>query len=63
MMLTFKNLNIPIAPGKTQGPTQVLEFMGITLDTLRMEARLPANKIDRLKEKSLPNLKAGTLVP
>ncbi len=50
MMLTFKNLNIPIAPGKTQGPTQVLEFMGITLDTLRMEARLPADKIDRLKE-------------
>ena len=48
MLRTFKNLNIPIAPGKTQGPLQVLEFMGIILDSLKMEARLPADKINRL---------------
>lgn len=49
MLLTFKNLNIPIAPGKTEGPRTVLEFMGIILDTIRMEARLPADKIERLR--------------
>ena len=48
MMLTFKNLNIPIAPGKTQGPATLLEFMGILFDSARMEARLPADKIARL---------------
>ena len=49
MMLTFKNLNIPVAPGKTQGPVTVLEFMGIILDSVRMEARLPDDKIERLR--------------
>ena len=48
MMLTFKNLNIPVAPSKTQGPATVLEFKGIILDSVRMEARLPADKIERL---------------
>ena len=49
MMLTFKSLNIPVAPGKTQGPATVLEFMGIILDSVRMEARLPGDKIERLR--------------
>ena len=49
MLLTLKNLNIPIAPGKTEGPHNVLEFMGIILDSIRMEARLPADKIERLR--------------
>ena len=49
MMLTFKNLNIPVAPSKTQGPATVLESMGIILDSVRMEARLPAGKIERLR--------------
>ncbi|CAB4009664.1 Hypothetical predicted protein [Paramuricea clavata] len=49
MLLTFHDLKIPIAPGKTQGPLQVLEFMGIILDTVKMEARLPADKIHRIR--------------
>ena len=49
MMLAFKNLNIPVAPNKTQGPATVLEFMGIILDSVRMEARLPADKIEGLR--------------
>lgn len=36
MLLTFHDLKIPSAPGKTQGPLQVLEFMGIILDTVKM---------------------------
>ena len=44
MLLTFHDLKIPIAPGKTQGPLQVFEFM----DTLKMEARPPADKIDHI---------------
>ena len=49
MLLTFKNLNIPIAANKTQGPHTVLEFMGIILDSDRMEARLPPDKVERIK--------------
>ena len=48
MLLTFRNLGIPIAPHKTQGPSTILEFMGIVLDSDRMEARLPPDKVQRL---------------
>ena len=48
MLLTFTNLCIPIAPTKTQGPSTTLEFMGITLDSIRMEARLPLDKVERI---------------
>ena len=50
MCLTFKALNIPLATGKTEGPSQVLEFLGIILDSRRMEARPPENKVVCLKE-------------
>ena len=41
-------LNIPLALGKVEGPTTCLEFLGITLDTNRMEARLPQDKLVRV---------------
>ena len=34
MLSIFESIRIPIAPGKTQGPSQMLEFMGILLDTV-----------------------------
>ena len=49
MLLTFRNLGIPIAANKTEGPSTTLEFMGIILDTVRMEARLPADKVERIQ--------------
>ena len=49
MLSTFHNIRIPIASAKKEGPAQELQFMGITLDTIRMEARLPADKIDRIR--------------
>lgn len=38
-------IGIPIAKEKTMGPEEVLPFLGITLDTIRKEARLPPDKI------------------
>ena len=49
MLLTFKNLGIPIAANKTKGPSTTLESMGIILDTVRTEARLPADKVERIQ--------------
>ena len=48
MLSIFKTIGIPIAGGKTQGPSQVLEFMGIVLDTIKMQARLPPDKIEKI---------------
>ena len=49
MILTFKNLNIPISAAKTEGPCQIIQFMGIILDSQKMEARLPEDKIERIR--------------
>ena len=49
MILSFKNLNIPISAAKTEGPCKVPQFMGIILDSHKMEARLPVDKVERIK--------------
>jgi len=41
-------LGIPLATEKVEGPTDSLTFLGITLDTKKMEARLPADKLQRI---------------
>ena len=50
LTMLFKRLNIPIAINKTVGPTQCLEYLGIILDTNKMEARLPIEKVQRISE-------------
>jgi len=49
MLLTFRNLGISVAVNKTQGPENVLEFIGIILDSDKMEARLPLDKVERIQ--------------
>lgn len=46
----FHLLQVPIAPHKTEGPSTQLEYLGVTLDTDRMEIRLPSQKVDRILE-------------
>ena len=45
-----KVLGVPIAAHKTEGPGTVLPFLGIELDTEKLEVRLPQEKIQRLRE-------------
>ena len=42
-------LGVPMAPEKTVGPSNILTFAGIELDSLRMEARLPLDKTEKCK--------------
>ena len=42
-------LGIPLALEKLEGPSQSLTFLGIILDTQRMEARLPDDKLLRIR--------------
>ena len=41
-------LGVPLALEKLEGPTQSLTFLGIVLDTSRMEIRLPEDKLSRI---------------
>lgn len=43
-------LGVPLAHDKTEGPTTCLTFLGIELDTVAMEARLPAQRLKDLQE-------------
>ena len=45
----FEQLGLPIAPDKTEGPATVLSFLGIEIDTMAMEVRLPTNKLQALQ--------------
>lgn len=44
----FKRLCIPLSAHKTMGPSTVMEYLGIILDSDRMEARLPADQVARI---------------
>ena len=47
---TCNYLGVPLALEKVEGPSTILPFLGITLDTARIEARLPADKLGKLKD-------------
>ena len=48
MLLTFNTLGVSIAEHKTEGSSLIIEFLGIILDSQKMEARLPPDKLNRL---------------
>ena len=41
----MQQLNVPMAQDKTEGPSEVLVFLGLELDTNEMVVRIPSNKI------------------
>ena len=42
-------LGVPLALEKVEGPSTSLTFLGIVLDTVRMEASLPTGKLSRIR--------------
>ena len=43
-------LGVPLALEKMEGPLTTLPFLGILLDTVKMEARLPEEKLHKLRQ-------------
>ena len=46
----FADLGLPVASAKLEGPTTNLCFLGIEIDTVALEIRLPQDKLSRLQE-------------
>jgi hypothetical protein len=46
----FVNHGVRLADDKTVEPVEVLTFLGVELDTITMEMRLPQNKIIELTD-------------
>lgn len=51
-MISFISLGIgvPLGNDKTKFPLQVMDFVGISLDIPKQEARLPEDKLVKCKE-------------
>ncbi len=49
VLQVFAWLGIPVNQKKVEGPATTLEFLGIVLDTVRMEARLSDEKVAKLR--------------
>ena len=47
---TCQKLGVPLAIEKVEGPSTSLTFLGITLDTAKMEIRLPDEKLARIRQ-------------
>ncbi len=47
---TCRELGVPLAPEKQEGPSTTLIFLGIEIDTVRQELRLPRAKLEWLVE-------------
>ena len=45
-----QRLGVPLKAEKIEGPAEVITFLGITLDTMKQEIRLPPQKITQLKQ-------------
>ena len=48
MLYIFNSLNIPLSEKKLEGPCTCLEYLGIILDSDKMQCRLPLDKIERI---------------
>ena len=43
-------LGVPVSAEKMVGPATVVTFLGVEVDTVEMELRLPSKKLEKLKE-------------
>ena len=49
LLKLFMSRKVPTVAAKTLGPTQVIKFMGIILDSVQMEVRFPEGMFARIK--------------
>ena len=47
---TFNNTGLPIDPAKTEGPATTITFLGLEVDSIALEVRLPREKLENLKQ-------------
>ena len=51
LMAMFGDLGIPLEPDKLMGPLQMIKFLGIEIDMITMQLRLPEEKLGHLLHK------------
>ena len=49
LVSTWERLGVPLEPSKLEGPSTCLMFLGVEVDTVAMQLRLPEAKLSRLR--------------
>ena len=49
-VMLCKDIGVPLAPEKTELPAMIMIFLGILLNSIRMEATLPDDKVEKCKK-------------
>jgi hypothetical protein len=47
--LVSKELGVPLAENKTEGPTTKIIFLGLEIDTVLMKVKIPEDKLNKLR--------------
>ena len=50
VITTWDKLGVPMEPSKLEGPSQTLKFLGIKVNTVNLQLRLPEDKLCQLKK-------------
>lgn len=50
MLQTFMELGVPVAEDKVEGPSTSIRFLGLVVDTVAMQVRIPEDKLSDLKQ-------------
>ena len=57
LMLQFEKncseIGVPIANEKTEGPSTIIEYLGLTIDTVNMLMKIPEKKVQDLKKRQI----------
>ena len=43
--LVCDQIGMPVSPDKSEGPTQMIEFLGLTIHTIQIVVRIPKDKM------------------
>ncbi|XP_054879603.1 LOW QUALITY PROTEIN: uncharacterized protein LOC129354134 [Poeciliopsis prolifica] len=57
----FTQVGVPLSEDKTAGPSTVMEFLGISLDSEKMLASLPTNKLAHIRETAQAHLSSSII--
>lgn len=49
ILKTFKELGIPVAPKKVEGQSTCIKYLGLIVDTLTMQVRIPDETLAEIK--------------
>ena len=50
ILASFAKLGVPVAQEKVEGPVTCLKFLGLEVDTVAMQVRIPQEKLDDLRK-------------